>query len=125
MLICDFLAIPAKQPRDNDTQLEVTETLLLSHVPGVVKGLPIAFGLHSDVAINGTIELSWEIIGEGGFIGDFSGPMNVNLAAGEVVKTVFPLPDFEVPKEGKYIIILYADNERLKDFELEIRLPRE
>jgi hypothetical protein len=125
MIVCDFLIIPVKQPTSNETQLEVTESVLVSHIPGVVKGLPVAFGLHSDTAIDRDVELSWEIVGAGGFVGDFGGPIHLHLSAGEVMKTTFPIPDFEVPKEGNYTIVLYGDNDRLKDFEFEIRLPRE
>jgi hypothetical protein len=125
MIIGDFMFFPKDLPKGSETEMFATETLLVHTIPSVVKGLPIAFGFHSDTAINGKVDLSWEIYGAGRRLGDFGGPIEVRLAPNEVQKTAFKLPDFEVPHEGQYTFVLFASNERLMDAELEIRLPRE
>jgi hypothetical protein len=125
MLVSDFLFIPEKLPSGNETEMLFTDTVLVHTVPSIIKGLPIAFGLHSDEAINEEVQLSWEIVGDGGFVGDFSGPLRLDLAANEVLKTAFPLPNFEVLVEGNYTFVMYINNDRFADLQIEIRLPRE
>jgi hypothetical protein len=125
MLTGDFLFIPEKIPQDNETEMLVTDTVLVHTIPGIIKDLPIAFGLHSDVAINREVQLSWEVYGGNRRLGDFGGPLQLDLAPNEVLKTALKLPDFEALVEGKYTFVMFVDNDRFMDLEVEIRLPRE
>ena len=112
-------------PTGDETEMIATDTLLVSAIPSVIRDLPIAFGLHSDVDINEEIQISWEIYGAAQRLGDFGGPLQLNLAPNEVLKTAFKLPAFEAPEEGQYNFVLFVGNNRFADAELEIRLPRE
>lgn len=125
MITVDYLSFPRELPKGNETELFATETLLVHTIPSIVKGLLIAFVLHSDRTINEKAELSWEIYGDKKRLGDFGGPLQLNLSANEPYKSAFKLPDFEVPAEGEYMFVMFINNERVKDVNLEIRLPRE
>lgn len=117
--------VPDKAPTGDETELKTSETILVPNIPAIIKDLPITFVFHSDCDVNEKVNLSWEIVGAGGFIADYGETREIKLSAEEPYKGVSHLPPFQVPVGGAYTLVMYLNNERFADYPIEIREPRE
>ena len=117
--------VPDKAPTSNETELRASDAVLVPNIPATIKDLPVAFVLHSDCDVNEKVDLSWEIVGAGGFVTDYRETKEIKLTAEEPYKGVVHLPTFQVPVGGTYTIVMYLNNERFADYPVEIREPRE